>query len=66
MKVVRGKEKIFRQSAGLNIFLLRPDSLSGRNDVKSHKVNFRPDIRQKFFKKIKISRVFVALEAILS
>ena len=51
MKDVRGKEKIFRQSAGLNIFLLRPDSLSGRNDVKSRKVNFRPDIRQNFKKK---------------
>ena len=33
-------------ASSLNI---SPDRLSGRNDFRSSKVNFRPDIRQKFF-----------------
>ena len=45
-------------------FFLSADSLSGRNDLTSDKANFRPDIRQKFLKKIKASRVCVALKAI--
>ena len=28
---------------------LKPDRLSGRNDVTSSKMNFRPDIRQNLF-----------------
>ena len=44
---------------------LSPDGLSGRNDVTLDKVNFRPDIRQSFFwKKIRTSRVLVALKTI--
>ena len=32
----------------LNAIFLRQDKLSGRNDVTSNKVNFRPDTRQNF------------------
>ena len=35
----------------LNITFLTSGRLSGRNDVTSEKVNFRPDIRQIFLKK---------------
>ena len=31
----------------MNIYLLSPDRLSGRNYITSDKVTFRPDIRQK-------------------
>ena len=51
-------------NAGLNTIFLSADWLSGKNDLTSDKANFRPDIRQKFLKKIKASRVCVALKAI--
>ena len=48
---------------GLKIIFLSPDRFSGRTDVTSNKVNFRPDIKQTFFlKKIRIPRVCVALK----
>ena len=33
----------------MNVIFLSSDLLSGRNDVTSDKVNFRPGIRQNFF-----------------
>ena len=49
----------------LNAIFLRQDKLSGRNDVTSNKVNFRPDTRQNFFLEhqllIMTSKVCVAL-----
>ena len=45
----------------LNIYIFK----AGRNDVTSDKMNFRLDIRQKFFlKKIRTARVCVALETV--
>ena len=38
---------------GLNIIFLSPVSLSGRKDVTSDNVNFRPDIKQNFYWKKK-------------
>ena len=38
---------------GLNIIFLSPVSLSGRKDVTSDNVNFRPDIKQNFLEKKK-------------
>lgn len=48
-----------------NIFL-SPDKLSDRNDVTLGKANVRPDIRQNFLKKIRTSRLCVALKTIWS
>ena len=45
---------------------LSPDKLSDRNDVTSGKANVRPDIRQNFLKKIRTSRLCVALKTIWS
>ena len=51
----------------LEYIFLSPDRLSGRNDVTSDKVNFRLDIKQKIFlRKIKTSKVCVALKTIWS
>ena len=48
-----------------NYLFLSQERLSGRSDVTSDKVNFRPDIRQNIFlKKIRISRVYEALKTI--
>ena len=44
--------------AGLKIFFLSSDRLSGRTDVTSNKVNFRPDFRQTFFWKNKDIKSF--------
>ena len=45
---------------------LSQDKLSDRNDVTSGKANVRPDIRQNFLKKIRTSRLCVALKTIWS
>ena len=52
---------------GLNIIFLSPVSLSGRKDVTSDNVNFRPDIKQNFLekkkkkKKKKIKKIIVCV-----
>ena len=43
------KVLIAHYSTGLNFIFLIRDNFSGRNDVMSDKVDFRPNIRQKFF-----------------
>ena len=50
------KLKIVNILQASKYFFLSPDRFSGKNDVTSDKVHFRPDIRQNFFlKKIKKS-----------
>ena len=49
MGFLRKKGK-YKYSPKYNFFL-SPERLFSRNDIKSDKVNFRPDIRQHFFLK---------------
>ena len=55
--VLRNEERMLvywnMNITGLNIIFLSPVSLSGRKDVTSDNVNFRPDIKQNFLEKKK-------------
>ena len=59
------RTELFISTQAWTWFFLRPDRLSSRKYVTSDNVSFRPDIRQNLFlKKIRSSRVCVALKTI--